>query len=217
VINKPAGMPVQGDRSGDPDLLTLGKAYIKQTFNKPGNVFLGLVHRLDRPVSGVMVFARTSKAASRLSEQFRSHEVHKQYLAVVEGECTGSGRLVDYIVKEKQRVFITEQSHAGAREAVLLYETLVYMEGLSLVKIELITGRPHQIRIQLAHIGLPILGDLRYGASRSFDGRNLALHCYLLGVTHPTRKEPLEWCVTPPESWGHTFTREIDALCTGAK
>ena len=213
VVNKPAGVPVQEDRTGDVDLLSMGKAYLKKIFSKPGNVFLGLVHRLDRPVSGVMVFARTTKAASRLSEQFRLHSVVKKYLAMVEGECSGEGILVDYIIKKKQRVYIVEASHPQARRAELLWQSRACRDGVSLIDVHLKTGRPHQIRIQLSHLGFPIMGDFRYGASREFDSRNLALHCYRLGLKHPTQNRSMDWSIAPPTTWGRTFSDEISNIC----
>jgi RluA family pseudouridine synthase len=212
VVDKPPGMLSQEDRTGDADVLTLGKAFLKERFDKPGNVFLGLVHRLDRPASGVMVLARTSKAAARLSEQFRRRAPRKAYLAIVEGRCEGGGRYTDHLVKENRTVRVVEAAHPKGQFAALSCRVLGYEDGLSLVEVALETGRPHQIRVQLAHRGWPILGDLRYGARRELDGRNLALHCYMLGVEHPTRKEPLTWKAGPPPSWGHHF-EEIIARC----
>lgn len=212
VVNKPAGLLVQADRTGDPDLLSIGKAYLKDSFNKPGNVFLGLVHRLDRPVSGVMVFARTSKAASRLSDQFRRRTPDKRYLALVEGEVSGQDKLVDYLIKRDRTVEIVDASHPDARMAVLEWRTLACRNRTSLLEINLKTGRPHQIRIQLSHAGFPIVGDKRYGASRELDGRNLALHCYRLEVEHPTQRTRIAWTARPPGSWGKTFQHEIRQL-----
>lgn len=210
VVNKPPGMLSQADRTGDDDVLTLGKAFLKERFDKPGNVFLGLVHRLDRPASGVMVLARTSKAAARLSAQFRSRTPEKRYLALVEGACEGAGRYTDHLLKEDRIVRVVAATHPKAQYAALEWRALGYRDGLSLVEVGLETGRPHQIRVQLAHRGRPILGDLRYGARRELDGRNLALHCYRLGVEHPTKREPLTWKAAPPPSWGGRFEAEIE-------
>jgi len=212
VVNKPAGMLVQEDETGDPDLFTLAKAYVKERFEKPGNVYLGLVHRLDRPVSGVMVFARTSKAAARLSDQFRRRTVDKRYLAVVEGVRQGSGSCVDYLVKENRRVRVVPKTYPRAQRAELSWKTVAVRGGLSLVEVRLETGRPHQIRVQLAHGGTPILGDFRYGATKELDGRNIALHCYHLGFEHPTRREHMAWETLPPETWGGLFDREVSGL-----
>ena len=205
VINKPPGVLVQEDHTGDLDLLSIGKAYLKERFDKPGNVFLGLVHRLDRPASGVMVFARTSKAASRLSQAFRARTPEKRYLALVEGRAVGGGTLVDHLVKENQRVRIVAPDYPKAQRAELSWRAVEERKDLTLVEVRLKTGRPHQIRVQLANLGVPILGDFRYGARRELDGRNLALHCYRLGLEHPTRKEWMAWEAPPPATWETAF------------
>lgn len=209
VVVKPAGVLSQADRTGDEDLLTQGKHFIKQEFDKPGNVFLGLVHRLDRPVSGVMVFARTSKAADRLSRAFRERTIEKRYIAVVEGRLIGSGEREDWLLKEHGRVRTVEASHPGAKRAVLYWKSLTNENGRSLVEVNLLTGRPHQVRVQLAALGHPIMGDLLYGARSEFDGRNLALHAYSLGFEHPVRKEPMRFAAMPPATWRGFFEQEI--------
>jgi len=202
VVDKPAGVLAQADRTGDTDLLTIGKAYLKERFDKPGNVFLGLVHRLDRPASGVMVLARTSKAAARLSEQFRERTVEKRYLAIVEGRCTGEGDCVDYLLKEDRRVRIVARGgHPQAKLAKLHWQALAQGTGVSLVEVAMETGRAHQIRLQLANLGYPLVGDFRYGAKAELDGRNLALHCHELTATHPTLKERMTWTAPVPASW----------------
>ena len=201
VVNKPAGTLSQGDATGDLDLLTQGKAYLKERFDKPGNVFLGLVHRLDRPVSGIMVFARTSKAASRLARQFKMRSVEKRYLAVVEGRLEGDGVLVDHLWKDHRIVRVVPEEHAKGQRAELSYRVLDSGKNVTFVEVILATGRPHQIRVQLSHLGYPIVGDFKYGASTEFDGRNLALHSYLLSIDHPTTKKRMTWQVAPPAAW----------------
>jgi len=206
VVNKQPGLLAQGDKTGDIDILSLGKDFLKKQFNKPGNVYLGLVHRLDRPVSGAMVFARTSKAASRLAEQFRNNFPQKKYFALVEGKCSGQGTCKNYIIKEEQKVRIVDSSIPGAKYAELTWESVAHKKNISLVNVNLKTGRPHQIRVQLAHMGFPVLGDLRYNAQREFDGKNMALHCYFLGVEHPVKKEFMTWTAKLPASWNpHVF------------
>lgn len=212
VVNKPPGLLAQGDRTGDPTVVALGKAYLKETYAKPGNVYLGLVHRLDRPASGVMVLARTSKAARRLTEQFRRRRPEKAYLALAEGRLDAEGVCHDYLVKEDRRVRVVDAAYPKAKHATLRWRAVAFREGLTLVDLRLETGRPHQIRVQLAHRGRPLLGDFRYGARRTLDGRNLALHSYRLTVTHPTRNEPMTWSTPPPPTWHGFFDAEIAAL-----
>ncbi|MEL6611264.1 MAG: RluA family pseudouridine synthase [Bacteroidota bacterium] len=207
VVVKPAGLLAQADHTGDDDLLTLGKAFLKERFDKPGNVFLGLVHRLDRPVSGVMVLARTSKAASRLSQQFRDRTPTKRYLALVEGTPPGpSGERVDFLAKtytpgRGSHVKVVPQGHPDGKRAVLRWQTLASERGRSLVEVALLTGRAHQIRVQLAALGTPIVGDLRYGARTEHDGQNLALHSYALAFEHPVRRDPRRFTAPPPATW----------------
>ncbi len=212
AANKPAGMPVQQDRTGDPDLLSCLKQYLQKRFDKPGNVYLGLVHRLDRPVSGVMVFARTSKAAGRLAAQFREGTARKRYIAVAEGRISGRGRCEDYLLKKNEVVRIAGAGEAGALHAELAWRSAAAGKKESLLDIELMTGRPHQIRLQLASRGMPILGDLRYGSRREFDGRNLALHCYRLGLEHPVLKAPVVWTAAPPPTWDGFFDADVTKL-----
>lgn len=212
VVNKPAGMLVQADRTGDQDLLSEGKLFLKHHFNKPGNVFLGLVHRLDRPVSGVVVFGRTSKAASRLSDQFRRRVPEKKYMAVVEGSLSGESQLIDHLLKDQDGVRLVPSDVPGAMRAVLRYRAVESHGGSTLLDVDLQTGRPHQVRIQLANAGHPIVGDMRYGAVRELDGRNLALHCYSMGVQHPTLRMWMHWQASPPATWGETYATAVAAL-----
>lgn len=212
VVAKPPGLLVQADHTGDADLLTLGKAYLKAHFDKPGNVFLGLVHRLDRPVSGVMVLARTSKAASRLAVQFRERTPTKRYLALVEGHPGAeAGERTDFLRKtytkeHGTRVVVVGPDDPGGKRARLRWTRLATTRARlraerSLLDVALFTGRAHQIRVQLAALGTPIVGDLRYGARHEHDGRNLALHSYALALTHPVRRVPLRFTAPPPTPW----------------
>ena len=212
VINKPAGVLVQGDASGDLDLLTAGKRYLKKRFHKPGNVFLGLVHRLDRPVSGVMVFARTSKAASRLANQFRARTVQKNYIAMVKGSMAGHGTLINYVRKDHRKVRIVDENHPKGLRAELFYKAVRHIKGRSIVLVTLKTGRPHQIRVQLANQGHPIIGDFKYGSKEELDGRNLALHSGRLTIEHPTMKTRLTWSAPVPATWSRWFVGSVDSL-----
>lgn len=200
VIHKPAGVLSQEDYSGDPDVLTLCKSYIKKEHNKPGNVFLGLVHRLDRPVAGVMILAKTSKAASRISEQIRRRTIKKKYLAVVEGIPDNSGMLMHYLLKDKgtNTVNIVSSENRKARKSELIYQKISQKENLALLKISLITGRPHQIRVQLSHEGFPIAGDTKYGSASDTD---IALFASELEITHPTLKKPIKFSSAPTKHY----------------
>lgn len=191
VVIKPSGLPVQADRSGDPDLQSELKNYLKEKYQKPGKVFLGLVHRLDRPVGGVMVLGRTSKGAARLSEQIRNRTFRKTYIAQVEG-CPEplDGRLSHWLLKDRQRniVEVVSPDTPDAREAILRYKVLSPVgESLNLVEVDLETGRPHQIRVQFASIGCPLVGDRKYGATRG--NGDLALWSFAIEFRHPTRDE----------------------------
>ena len=185
-VNKPAGVLVQGDRSGEKSLMDVVKEYIRERYQKPGNVFLGLVHRLDRPVGGVVLFARTSKAASRLMRQWKAHEVRKTYWAVVEGRPEPErGRIEGYFRKSGKRVRAARKGDPGAREAALKYRTLAHRKGFSLVEVVLITGRKHQIRIQLSQAGCPIAGDVKYGAGAFLEDKTIRLVARSLTFQHP--------------------------------
>jgi len=201
VIAKPAGMLSQGDHTGDEDVVNWAKQFIKERFAKPGNVFAGLVHRLDRPASGLMVLARTSKAAARLGKAFAGRKVSKQYLALVEGIPDPTGTAEDYLVKEDRKVRVVSADHLGAKIARLDWRCVISKGNRSLVEVTLHTGRPHQVRLQLSSRGWPLVGDFRYGSSREFDGQNLALHAWRLGLEHPTKKEALSWTAELPAAW----------------
>lgn len=188
VVYKPANILSQGDITGDKDMLTLIKEYLKEKYNKPGNVYLGLVHRLDRPVEGVMVFAKTSKAASRLTKQIQNHEFHKQYLAIINGILEEkNGEFRDYLQKQENGNTIVTDSNYG-KESILKYNVLKEENNLSLVNIELITGRHHQIRVQFASRNHPLVGDQRYGKQ---DNKQICLCSYKLSFLHPITKEIL--------------------------
>lgn len=191
AVFKPARVPVQSDQSKDVSLLELVKAYLKAKYLKPGNVFLGMVHRLDRPVSGVVVFARTSKAAGRLSEVFRTRKVKKIYHALVEGKVEGEGRLENHIEKNEvgNTVSIKPSKTKDSKQAVLEYGVIRQRDQNTLLEIELLTGRKHQIRAQLAHIGHPIMGDKKYGATTSYREGEIALTAIRLEFPHPVKDE----------------------------
>jgi 23S rRNA pseudouridine1911/1915/1917 synthase len=197
VVNKPAGILSQEDHTGDPDILTLCKEYIKNEYNKPGNVFLGLLHRLDRPVSGVMMIAKTSKAASRISEQIRSRTIKKKYLAVVSGNPPPNGYLTHFLLKDEKTntVKVVEPNVKHAQDAKLMFQRLETVDNLHLLKVSLITGRPHQIRVQLSEEGYPIWGDQKYGESNR---STPALHAYSLELEHPTLKTEMIFSAKPP-------------------
>ncbi len=203
VVIKPSNIPVQADKSGDIDMLTIVKSYIKEKYNKPGEVYLGLVHRLDRMVGGLMVFAKTSKAASRLSEYIRNREFKKKYLAVVNGSITGSGELKDYLVKDERLNMskVVSSNVKNSKEALLEYTTISNFKYMnreySLVNVNLKTGRHHQIRVQFANAGYPLYGDIKYGQKTNKVGQNLALWSCYLSFYHPTKDEYLEFNCSP--------------------
>ena len=192
VINKKPSDIVQGDKTGDETLPDKIKAYLKEKYDKPGNVFCGVVHRLDRPTSGVVVFAKTSKALSRLNEQFRVKETNKIYWAVVENKPQkNTDRLENYLRKnEKQnKSYVVNQDGKDVKKAVLNYKLLCSSDKYHLLEVTLETGRHHQIRAQLSHIGCIIKGDLKYGAKRSNTDNSIHLHARQLSFVHPTTKE----------------------------
>jgi 23S rRNA pseudouridine1911/1915/1917 synthase len=202
VVVKPQNIPTQEDESKDKDLLTIVKEYIKEKENKPGNVYVGLVHRLDRPTGGVMVFAKTSKAASRLSQQITDGELKKKYLAVVLNKPREKRqKLVNYLQKNARTntVQVVPELTTGAKRAELEYNLLDVKDKVSLVEVNLFTGRSHQIRVQMKHIGCPVYGDVKYGGDKLAKGHNLALWAYELRFVHPTTKENMTFKVYPPE------------------
>lgn len=204
VVEKPVNVLSQGDDTNDKDMVNLLKNYIKVKYNKPGNVFLGLVHRLDRPVGGIMVFAKTSKAASRLSEQVRNKSFKKTYRAVLNGNMKKDKDILkDYLYKNKKTnmVSVVNKNHKDAKDAELSYETISKNEKFSMVQVDLKTGRPHQIRVQFSSRNHPLFGDQRYGQHINKKGDQIALWSYKIEITHPTTKEKMEFICNPPNNY----------------
>ena len=202
VVEKKINIPVQEDESKDEDLLTIIKKYIKDKYNKPGNVYLGLVHRLDRPVGGVMVFAKTSKAASRLSEQVRTNKIHKKYYAVVEGKLPKEGTLKDKLLKDTKRNIVTVDSRG--KDCELSYKLVNTKDNLNLVDIDLKTGRSHQIRVQFSSRNNPLFGDQRYNKGAKV-GEQIALFAHSLSFYHPTTKELMTFNLDLPNRYPFTL------------
>lgn len=202
VAIKPAGVLSQSDGSNAPDMLTILKAYIKDKYQKPGEVYLGLVHRLDRPVSGVMVFARTSKAASRLSEQIRTRRVEKIYRCVVNGVLEGEGRLENFISKDEasNTVTVSDVEKPGFKASYLDYRALASKDGMTMAEVKLGTGRSHQIRAQMAHAGHPLIGDLKYG-KKDNRTKDIALEAYKLSFEHPVKREFITFESAVPDTF----------------
>lgn len=199
IVNKAAGEIVQGDKTGDKSLCDTMKQYIKEKYAKPGNVFIGLPHRLDRPVSGVVVFARTSKALERLNNMFRDGDVKKIYWAITkERPANPEGEIDTWILRNEKmnKSFSYPKEVRGSKRALLYYRHIASSQNYSLVEVELKTGRHHQIRCQLASIGCPIKGDLKYGAKRSNPDGSISLHARSIEFMHPVSKEPIK--VTAP-------------------
>ena len=213
VVEKTPNIPSQSDKTGDIDILTLVKQYIKEKYNKPGNVYLGLVHRLDRPVGGIMIFAKTSKAASRLSDEVREKVFKKKYLAVVDGKIEKTnGSLEDYLYKDERNNMskVVNKNKKNAKLAKLDYEVVVYDEvkNLSLLKINLHTGRHHQIRVQLSNFGHSIFGDQKYGTRGT--GKQIALWAYELTIMHPITKEEKTFIDLPEKVGTWSILKKIN-------
>ena len=195
VVHKDAGEIVQGDKTGDTPLSEIIKQYLKEKYNKPGNVFCGVVHRIDRPVAGLVIFAKTSKALSRLNDMLRRNAIHKTYWALVEGHPEKeAGTLENYLVSDGRinKTFITDSKNPGAKLSILDYKTVAKGDNYTILEINLKTGRKHQIRAQLAGIGHPIKGDLKYGARRSNKDGSISLQAKRLEFVHPVSKEKIE-------------------------
>ena len=205
VVEKPVNIPVQADSSGDIDLQTMLKRYLIEKYNKPGDAYLGIVHRLDRPTGGIMVFAKTSKAASRLSKQIKKHEFKKIYMAVTQGKVSDSGVFKDKL-KNDEKTNITKVSDDG-KEAILSYNLVGYINNLSLVRISLKTGRSHQIRVQFASRKLPLYGDKKYNINA--ENGQLALFASELEFKHPITKEVMKFSLPLPERYPFTLFKSV--------
>lgn len=218
LVNKQAGLPTMGVSADRPSLVAYAKEYIREKYDKPGNVFLGVVSRIDTPVTGVVVFARTSKSASRLSKQFRNRQVKKRYVAIVDGHVMPeSGLCVDWIVRHPRhrKVLIRSEDTEGAQEARLEYRTLQHLKAQdgapqTLLEINLLTGRKHQIRIQLSNRGHPIIGDRKYDSDILF-AKGIALHARSISLEHPTQKEWMIFHAPLPKPWKNRGIR-VDQL-----
>lgn len=213
VVEKQPNIPSQADKTEDIDMLTIVKDYIKKKYNKTGNVYLGLVHRLDRPVGGVMIFAKTSKAAGRLSDEVREKVFKKKYLAVVDGKIESKqGTLEDYLYKDERNNIskVVTKDNKNSKLAKLDYEVITYNEikDLSLLKINLHTGRHHQIRVQLANVGHSIFGDQKYGTRGK--GKQIALWAYELTIRHPITKKDITFKDLPKDNGTWCILRNIE-------
>lgn len=204
IVNKPVNVPVQLDDSNDMDLLAMVKQYIKEKYNKPGNVYIGLIHRLDRPVGGAIVFAKTSKAASRMSNLLRKKEVEREYVAVVHGHIEKEyDRLTHYLWKDRKhnQVYVRQKDDKEAKIAKLSYDVLQQKDRYTMVKVTLETGRSHQIRVQFQAIGHPLYGDQKYGSKVNKPGQQIALWSHLLRFEHPVKKEEVLIISNPPNEY----------------
>lgn len=214
VLNKPAGWLVQADRTGDKTLTDWGKAYLKEKYAKPGAVYLHPAHRIDRPVSGAVLFGRTDKALGRLTTLFREKKIEKTYLALVlNAPPSASGELRHFLQKDEKRntVEVFHTPRGDAKESITRYELLDKSRGLFLLKVTPLTGRPHQIRAQLAAMGCPILGDLKYGAPEALPDASIGLHCHQMGFVHPVRLENLRVEATLPEkNWWENIGKFVE-------
>lgn len=215
VINKPSGWLVQGDKTGDETLTDWGKSYIKANYNKPGAVFLHPAHRLDRPVTGLVIFGRTSKGTERMNKLFREDRVEKTYLAIVQGTPDPpQSRLTHWLIKDERRNITKayRQARDNAKRAELTYQMLAETGILSLLEIKPKTGRPHQIRVQLASIGCSIRGDLKYGYPDPNPDKSISLHAFHLRFEHPVKKEVIKLACMPPQDNWSEFTEIIHGL-----
>ena len=217
AINKPAGYLVQGDKTGDMPLSEMVKHWIKMRYNKPGNVFCGVIHRLDRPVSGVLIFARTSKALPRMNKLFQERDVKKTYWAITKERPEPiSGKIENFLLKDKSKNVSKAYNAkgrrtAGAKKSTTEYEVIGEIEQHNLIQVNPITGRPHQIRVHLAGIGCPIMGDLKYGFKNPSDDGRIYLHCREIEFMHPVKKVMVKIKAgLPREHWWRKFAGSFD-------
>jgi 23S rRNA pseudouridine1911/1915/1917 synthase len=224
AVNKPAGLLSQGDRSGDPSLVDVASFYLKTRYQKPGKVYVGLLHRLDRPASGVMILAKTSKAAARLSEQFRSGTIEKRYWAIVEGAPpAGTGNWTDVLAKDRRgnRSFTGADEEAAGKESSVEYRVIERWGSRSKLELEPHSGRSHQLRVQLSSRGFPILGDIKYGSKvrlKALDGRlRIALHARQITFTHPIRREPITIVAPVPADWPESTSGGPESSCGSSR
>jgi len=202
VINKDAGVLVQGDKTGDTPLSDLAKAYVKEKYQKPGEVFMGVIHRIDRPVSGLVLMARTSKALERMNEQFKNREIEKKYLAVVRNRPpANAGNLVHWLIKnpETNVTKAYEKEVPNSMRSELNYKLIGELDGFYLLDVNPITGRPHQIRVQLASMNCPIVGDNKYGYPRGNKDKSICLHAHQVKFMHPVKKEEMQLFAALPQ------------------
>ena len=202
VINKDAGVLVQGDKTGDTPLSDLAKAYVKEKYQKPGEVFMGVIHRIDRPVSGLVLMARTSKALERMNEQFKNREIEKKYLAVVRNRpVANAGNLVHWLIKnpETNVTKAYEKEVPNSMRSELNYKLIGELDGFYLLEVNPITGRPHQIRVQLASMNCPIVGDNKYGYPRGNKDKSICLHAHSVKFMHPVKKEEMQLFAALPQ------------------
>ncbi len=215
IVNKPAGWLVQGDKTGDVTLTDWGRAYIKKKYDKPGDVFLHPAHRLDRPVSGLVIFCRTSKSLERMTKAFRDDAIQKTYLALVEGRPNNlQGELIHWLWKDRNKNLVKayQQPKGDAKKSVLNYESIASQKESSLLRIQPKTGRSHQIRVQLSKMHCPIIGDVKYGASSPLPDKQIALHAFQLNFTHPVKKIDMQLTCAPESKEWSKYKAKIDEL-----
>ena len=202
IVNKPPKIPVQGDKTGDTTLLDLGKEYIKKTYNKPGNVYLGLPHRIDRPTSGIVILSKTSKSLSRMTKLFREKNIKKTYWAIVKNELKPESGTLTHFLKKNRRLnksFVGTSNQEGFLKSELTYTLKQVLNNYFLYEVLLITGRHHQIRTQLSHVGSPIKGDIKYGADRTNKDGSIHLHSREIKFIHPIKNEKMKIQAPPPD------------------
>ena len=213
VINKDAGVLVQGDKTGDTPLSDLAKAYVKEKYQKPGEVFMGVIHRIDRPVSGLVLMARTSKALERMNEQFKNREIEKNYLAIVRNRpAANAGNLVHWLIKnpETNVTKAYEKEVPNSMRSELNYKLIGELEGFYLLEVNPITGRPHQIRVQLASMNCPIVGDNKYGYPRGNKDKSICLHAHQVKFMHPVKKEEMQlFAALPQDNFWQKFLQLV--------